>query len=191
MNAYSKTSIGAVPIGQEVGVTALQLACAMAVIANGGLYFKPYLIKRIKDKSNETIQEYKPNCLNRVVSQETSTRLTKILGGVVESGTGQLAKSKEYKFAGKTGTAQKIEPTGGYSHSNFYASFIGFAPVDNPKLVIVVVVDEPRPYYYGGVVSAPVFKEVAEKSLKYLESEERLNNVTILTKLDEVKLPNK
>ena len=191
LNAYSKTSIGAVPMGQEVGVTALQLVCAISVIANGGSYFKPYILKRIKDKYDETIEEFKPVCLRRVISDEASARLRKILAGVVENGTGQMAKSKDYQFAGKTGTAQKIDHNGGYSHSTFYASFIGFAPAENSKLAIAVVVDEPHPYYYGGVVSAPVFKEVAEKSLKYLESEEKLNNVTILTRLDETNSPRK
>jgi len=191
LSAYSKTSIGAVPMGQEVAVSALQLACAISVIANGGNYYKPYIVKRIRDKYDETIEEYKPVEVRRVISEETSLRLKKILQGVIDEGTGQLAKSKEYKFAGKTGTAQKVDPAGGYSHSSFYASFIGFAPVNNPKLAIVVVFDEPHPYYFGGVVSAPVFKEVAEKSLKYLESEERLNNLTNLTRLDETKLPSK
>ncbi|MDD5617848.1 MAG: penicillin-binding transpeptidase domain-containing protein [Candidatus Omnitrophica bacterium] len=182
LNAYSKTSIGAVPMGQEVGVSALQLACAISAIANGGNYFKPYIVKRIKDKHDETIKEQNPVCLRRAISEDTSARLSKILELVVENGTGQLAKSKEYAFAGKTGTAQKVDPNGGYSHSTFYASFIGFAPADNPKLAIAVVFDEPHPYYYGGVVSAPVFKEVAEKSLKYLESQEKLENITTSTR---------
>ncbi|MDD5550397.1 MAG: penicillin-binding transpeptidase domain-containing protein [Candidatus Omnitrophica bacterium] len=178
LSAYSKTSIGALPIGQEVGVTALQLACAISVVANGGLYYRPYIINKIKDKYDETIEETKPECVRRVITAETSQRLSKILERVVESGTGRLAKSKEYKFAGKTGTAQKVDPRGGYSHSAFFASFIGFAPAENPRLAIVVVFDEPHPYYYGGVVSAPVFKEVAEKSLKYIESEEKMNNLS-------------
>jgi len=183
LNSYSKTSIGAVPIGQEVGVSALQLASATSVIANGGLYFSPYIIRRIKDKHNETIKEFRPRCIRRVVSFETSQRIKKILLGVVENGTGKLAQSKEYKFAGKTGTAQKVDPKGGYSHSKFFATFIGFAPEENPRLVIVVVVDEPYPSYYGGVVSAPVFKEIAEESLKYIEAGERVNNLTKLTKI--------
>ncbi|MBL7198028.1 MAG: hypothetical protein ISS47_08005 [Candidatus Omnitrophica bacterium] len=188
LDSYSKTSIGAVPIGQEVAVTALQLACAISVVANGGLYFRPYIIKKIKDKYNETIEEYKPKYLRRVISFETSQRLEKILEGVVEKGTGRLARSKEYKFAGKTGTAQKVDPKGGYSHSNFFATFIGLAPAENPKLAIAVVMDEPYPYHYGGVVCAPVFKEIAEKSLKYIEAEETLNNLTELAKFNEIKL---
>lgn len=190
LSSYSKTSIGAVPIGQEVCVTALQLACAISTVANGGLYARPYLIKKVKDKYDEAIKETKPEFLRRVISQDTSDRLKIILANVVEKGTGTLAKSRDYKFAGKTGTAQKIEPNGGYSHSRFYASFIGFAPVENPKLAIVVILDEPYPYY-GGVVSAPVFKKIAEESLRYIETEERLNNLTEIAKIDEVKLSPK
>lgn len=184
LKAYSKTSIGAVPIGQEVTVTALQLVCAISIIANDGLYFKPYIIKEVKDKHSETIEEFKPQCLWRAISSDTSQRLKKILTAVVENGTGKLARSKEYSFAGKTGTAQKIDPNGGYSHSDFFASFIGFAPAQNPKLAIAVVLDEPYPYY-GGVVAAPVFKEVAEKTLKYIEVKDKLDNLTELAELDE------
>jgi len=116
--------------------------------------------------------------------------MKKILKGVIEDGTGKMAKSKEYKFAGKTGTAQKVDPKGGYSHTNFFATFIGLAPVENPKLAIAVVVDDPYPQYYGGVVSAPVFKEVAEKSLKYIEAEETMNYLTEITKSDEIEPSN-
>ncbi|MFC1708539.1 peptidoglycan D,D-transpeptidase FtsI family protein [Candidatus Omnitrophota bacterium] len=191
LNAYSKTSIGAVPIGQEVAVTALQLASAISVVANGGLYYKPYIIKEIADRFDEIIKGYRPKSLRRVISFETSQRVKKILEGVVEHGTGKLARSKEYKFAGKTGTAQKVDPKGGYSHTNFFATFIGLAPAENPKLAIAVVVDDPYPVYYGGVVSAPVFKEVAEKSLKYIEAEETLNNLTKITKVNETKILNR
>jgi cell division protein FtsI/penicillin-binding protein 2 len=191
LSAYSKTSIGAVPIGQEVGVTALQLACAISAIANGGLYFKPYVIRSLRDKQNAIIEEYEPNCLRRVISFETSQRLKKILEGVVTDGTGKMAKSKEYRFAGKTGTAQKIDPDGRYSHTKFFANFIGFAPVDNPKLAIAVVFDEPYPYYYGGVVAAPVFKEIAEKALKYIEAKDAINNLAELAQVNEAKLSNR
>ncbi len=184
LNAYSKTSIGAVPIGQEVAVTALQLAGAISVVANGGQYFKPYLIKEVTDAYNETIKEYESQCLRRVISFDTSQRLSTILAGVIESGTGRNARSKKYAFAGKTGTAQKIDPRGGYSHSNFFATFIGFAPVEHPRIAIAVVVDEPHPIYYGGVVAAPVFKEVAERTLKYIEVKEKINSFSTLAKVD-------
>jgi len=189
LSAYSKTSIGAVPMGHEVTVTTLQLASAISVIANGGLYYKPYIIKTVVDKYGEIIKEINPQCLRRVISEKTSSRMKRILTDVVEVGTGKLAKSKIYSFGGKTGTAQKIEPNGIYSHSKFFASFIGFAPADNPRLAIAVVMDEPHPNYYGGVVSAPVFKKVAEESLKYLDTQEKMRTLTE-AKADEVSLSN-
>jgi len=98
--------------------------------------------------------------------------MKKILTGVVEKGTGTLAKVSGFSAAGKTGTAQKLEPNGTYSHDKFVASFIGFAPADNPVIAIVVIVDEPRPYYFGGVVAAPVFKKVAADTLRYLRTKQ-------------------
>jgi cell division protein FtsI/penicillin-binding protein 2 len=106
--------------------------------------------------------------VHKVISLDTSERIKKILQGVVENGTGKLAKINGLSAAGKTGTAQKIEPNGTYSHDKFTASFIGFAPVEDPVVAIAVILDEPRPYYFGGVVSAPVFKIVAADSIRYL-----------------------
>jgi cell division protein FtsI (penicillin-binding protein 3) len=166
---WSRISIGAVPIGQEVGVTALQLACAISVIANGGLRLRPYIVKQIRDNQGEVIKEFKPVVINRVISASTAARVKEILVKAVENGTARLAKIKNCRVAGKTGTAQKIDSTGRYSHHKFVASFIGFAPADAPRIAICVVVDEPHPYYFGGVVCAPVFKNVARDVLRYLE----------------------
>jgi cell division protein FtsI/penicillin-binding protein 2 len=167
VSRWSKTSIGAVPIGQEVCVTALQLASAIAAIANDGVYMKPFIVREIIDKRGEVIKSFEPQVVRNAVSIETSKMMREILANVVETGTGKLAQSKFYRFGGKTGTAQKVESNGTYSHSKFMASFIGFAPVENPEIAIAVIVDEPRPYYYGGVVSAPAFKFIAEDVLKY------------------------
>lgn len=166
--AWSKTSIGAVPIGQEVGVTALQLVSAVSVIANGGLLMKPYIIKEIQDKYSEKIKEFSPALINKVISPETASRVKEMLVGVIENGTGKLARVEGLRAAGKTGTGQKLEPDGRYSHNKFVASFIGFAPADDPVIAICVIADEPYPYYFGGVVCAPVFKRVAYDVLKYL-----------------------
>lgn len=166
-SVWSKTSIGAVPIGQEVCVTALQLVCAISALVNGGDYMRPYVVRSIIDRRGECIREFKPQVVRRAVSVETSQKMRRILASVVENGTGKLAQSTFFKSGGKTGTGQKIEPNGTYSHSKFTASFIGFAPVDDPQIAIAVIVDEPRPYYYGGVVSAPAFKLIAEDVLKY------------------------
>ncbi len=170
LKRWSGLSITAVPMGQEVGVTALQLACAMSAIANGGRLMKPYVTLEIRDPSGNAVKKFEPQVVREVLSPETAARVRKILVGVVENGTGKLAKSKEFTSGGKTGTAQKIEPNGTYSHSKFNASFVGFAPAEDPQLVIAVIIDEPRGYYYGGVISAPVFKAIAADSLKYLKN---------------------
>jgi cell division protein FtsI/penicillin-binding protein 2 len=170
--AWSKTSISAIPIGQEVGVTALQLVSAISVIANGGQLMKPYIIDSVRDKQGRVIKQNKPVLIRKVISVDTAMRIKKILTGVVEEGTGRLAKVPGFSAAGKTGTAQKLEPNGAYSHSKFVASFIGFAPAEDPLLAIVVTVDEPHPYYFGGVVAAPVFQKVAGDAIRYIKGNE-------------------
>ncbi len=166
---WSKTSIGAIPIGHEVTVTSIQLVSAIAAIANDGRYMKPYYVKAITDPGGRVLREFHPQPLDQVIHADIARRLKSILQGVVDTGTAKPAKMKDITAAGKTGTAQKIEGRT-YSHSKFVASFIGFAPVEDPKFAIVVTVDSPRPVYYGGVVAAPVFKEVVENSLRYLAS---------------------
>lgn len=165
---WSKLSIAAVPIGQEIGVSVLQMLRAMAVIANSGYLVKPHLVQKIVDNNGEIIKTFEHLPRMRIISSDTSEIMKQILKGVVDRGTGVRAQIDGYEVAGKTGTAQKIESTGAYSHKKFIASFIGFAPVENPRFVIAVVFDEPYPYYYGGLVCAPVFKNIAEKILKYL-----------------------
>ncbi|MFH0762748.1 MAG: penicillin-binding transpeptidase domain-containing protein [Candidatus Omnitrophota bacterium] len=169
---WSKTTIGAMPMGQEVGVTALQLASAISVIANGGQLMRPYVVQEVRDKYGETIKKIAPTLIRKVISLDTANRVKQILGGVVENGTGKMARIPGFSAAGKTGTAQKLEPNGAYSHNKFIASFIGFAPLEEPLVAIVVTVDEPRPYYFGGVVAAPVFKNVAGDVIKYLKAKE-------------------
>lgn len=177
---WSKISIAAIPIGQEVGVTALQLASAISVIANGGQLMRPYLVKEIRDEYGEIIRRTLPIMIRKVISVDTAARVKKILTAVVETGTGKLARLEEFSVAGKTGTAQKLEPDGTYSHNKFVASFIGFAPVEDPAIAIAVMVDEPHPYYFGGVVAAPVFKNVATDVLKYLKINQAPNEIIAL-----------
>ncbi len=163
---WSKTSPYNVPIGQEIMVTALQMTVAMDVIANGGNLVKPFILEKIEDSAGVVIKENKPFIRAQVIRPEVAETMRHILMRVVEEGTGKSAKMNGISAGGKTGTAQKVLPNGrGYSHSAFMSSFIGFAPVEDPKFVMTVVVDEPRPVYYGGVVAAPVFKEVMETAL--------------------------
>ncbi len=169
---WSAVSIGAIPIGQEVGVTVLQLVSVVATIANDGRLMRPYVVSEIQDGYGSTIKRFYPQLLSQVLSSQSATRIKEILVGVVENGTGKLARIKNLRVAGKTGTAQKIEANGRYSHRKFIASFIAFAPADNPKIAVAIVVDEPHPYYFGGIVCAPAFKNICEKVLKYLGARE-------------------
>lgn len=173
---WSKTSIGAIPIGQEVTVTQIQLLCAISAIANDGVYMRPFVVKYIKDSQGEVIKSFDPEIVERVINSDTAKRLTNILVGVVDNGTAKLAQIKGMKVAGKTGTAQKVV-NGIYSHSNFYATFYGFAPADRPRVAVIVVVDDPHPSYFGGTVCAPVFKEVVENTLKYLKTSELATSI--------------
>ncbi|MDD5496371.1 MAG: penicillin-binding transpeptidase domain-containing protein [Candidatus Omnitrophica bacterium] len=169
ISKWTSSSMLAIPMGQEVTATAMQLACAISVIADNGYLVRPRIVKEIMDENGEVIQDFPPKVRRKVISPMTAYRMRQLLMGVVESGTGKKARTAEFKVGGKTGTAQKVEG-GLYSHSKFIASFIGFAPVDRPLISVVVSVDEPRPVYFGGDVAAPVFREVVSESLKYLHA---------------------
>ncbi len=172
---WSKYSMAAIPIGQEVSATPMQAICAMAVIANGGNYVKPYFVKEIENSQGVSVRKTKL-WRRRIISRATATTLTSILRDVVEKeGTAPLAKIYNYTVAGKTGTSQKVI-NGRYSHSKFFSSFIGYAPAENPKVVVLVMVDEPKPLYYGSLVAAPAFREITRRILSYLEVPQ--NNIT-------------
>ncbi len=166
---WSKTTISAMPIGHEVAATPLQLVCAVSAVANGGTYLRPFVVKYIKDKHDELIRSFEPREIDRVISPSTAERVKKILQGVVDRGTGRRAQIAGIGIGGKTGTSQKIVD-GRYSHSKYYASFIGFAPVDHPRIAAVVMFDEPHPNHYGGTVAAPAFREMLAGTLQYLEA---------------------
>lgn len=166
---WSKPTITAIPMGHEVAVNALHLAQMISVVANGGFLMKPWVVREVRDPANGAlIKAFQPKRVRRVITPETAAELRKILASVVQTGTGKQAQVAGFLAAGKTGTAQKLEPNGQYSHSKFTASFVGFVPSDRPRLSIVVVLDEPKFPYYGGVVAAPVFKRVAADVLAYL-----------------------
>jgi len=164
---WSKLSITSVPMGQEVTVNSIQLACAVSAIANGGTLMKPRIVRAVVDKDGAIIKEYPVQRVRKVITNETAKEMRSFLRGVVTDGTGQMAESEGYYPAGKTGTGQKLEPTGVYSHSKFTSSFIGFVPYDKPLFTIVVIVDEPHPLYFGGTVAAPAFKNIATDIMRY------------------------
>jgi cell division protein FtsI/penicillin-binding protein 2 len=166
---WSGLSMYAIPMGQEVTVTSMQLACAVSVIANNGFYVKPRVVKEVVDDKGRVVKSFPPVIVRKVISPQTSVYMRYILNGAVENGTGKKARIEDYRVGGKTGTAQKIE-AGTYSHNKFIASFIGCAPADMPLIAVAVSVDEPHPVYYGGDVSAPVFKGVADETLKYINA---------------------
>ena len=164
---WSKLSPFIIPIGQEVAVTPIQLAVMTSVVANGGWKVKPYLVQRIQTASGTILREHRPAPRERLLRDETIGVLHEMLSSVVASGTGRLANIQGLTVAGKPGTAQKLEPTGRYSHSLFVASFVGYGPVPDPRFVMVVSIDEPRPLYFGGVVAAPIFKRTVEQLAGY------------------------
>lgn len=167
---WSGVSIGSIAIGQEIGVTPIQMAAAYGVLANGGMLMRPYLVSQIVDQGGGAGKKFAPQSVGRVITQETCAKVNRMLQRVVASGTGQQAKPTGYSAAGKTGTAQKIDArTGLYSKKEYVSSFVGFVPAASPKLVILVMVDTPEGDIYGGTVAAPVFRAVAEQSLAYLQ----------------------
>jgi len=168
VSKWSKVSMFAIPMGQEVTSTAIQLACAISVIADNGYKVKPRIVREIIDEDGRAVKKFAPKAIRKTISPVVAYMMRQLLGGVVERGTGRMARVADYTTGGKTGTAQKVEKSGVYSHSKFIASFIGFAPVDKPEIAVVVCVDEPHPVYFGGVVAAPVFRNVVDQSLKYL-----------------------
>ncbi len=162
---WQPSSIGSIAIGQEIGVTPLQMAAAFGTLANDGVRVSPHLVREIRTSSGVSV--YRANPEHRtVVSEKTATALRGMLEGVTLNGTAKQAQLDGYSAAGKTGTAQKIDPkTRAYSRTKHVASFVGFAPVNNPAVVIVVVIDEPSGAYHGGDVAAPIFREIAEQIL--------------------------
>jgi cell division protein FtsI (penicillin-binding protein 3) len=160
---WSGSSIGNIPIGQGIAVTAIQMASAYAAIANHGVWVQPHLVDHVGDGRS------KVSARRRIVSRWVAYQLMGMLKNVVAEGTGTLAEVPGYQVAGKTGTAAKPDPQGGYSDSRYVASFVGVVPASRPRLVILVSVDEPRGAIWGGVVAAPAFAEIAKFDLQYLE----------------------
>ena len=159
-----------ISFGQGMLVTGLEVVQGMSVIANGGLFINPYLVEALETAKGKVIERVKPTRGAQIISQEAAKQMIKILTDVVVRGTGSRAKGRLYTSAGKTGTAEKIDPlTKAYSGTKRIASFAGFAPAQAPHLAAYVVIDEPgnRPFY-GGLWAAPVFAQIMERALKYL-----------------------
>ena len=168
-STWSKIDVGAISFGHGVSVSAIQLAAAVSAIANGGDLMRPFLVSEIVDQDGNPDHFTKPLTVRKAVSARTATIVKNILKTVItEGGTGVNAALDGYTGAGKTGTARKLGKNGKYSKDRHTASFVGFAPADDEKITVLVIIDEPQGKYYGGVVAAPVFKKIAEQTLNYL-----------------------
>jgi cell division protein FtsI/penicillin-binding protein 2 len=174
--SWSKISITRIPMGQEVGVTPLQMIVAMATIANGGKLMQPRIVKSIADDHGNAISTLKPTVVRQVVSPQVASEIAYALRGVVSKrGTAAEAAVPGYTVSGKTGTAQKAAPGGGYEKDKYIVSFSGFLPSENPAFVGLVVLDDAHtkdPHLnYGGTVAGPIFSRVAEQAARYLDLE--------------------
>jgi cell division protein FtsI (penicillin-binding protein 3) len=169
---WTPISIGSISMGQEVGVTPIQLVTAVSAIANGGLLYKPHIVAELRRgdallTAEGPLASVEPK---RVIRPETAATLRQLMEGVILNGTGKLARLDGWTAGGKTGSAQKIDPaTGRYSPTQFIASFTGFAPINNPAVTILVALDSPVGEHQGGPVAAPVFKRIAEQVLPHLD----------------------
>jgi cell division protein FtsI/penicillin-binding protein 2 len=186
-NRWSKYTKTFMSFGYEVSVTPLQLINAFSAVINGGILYEPHILKGRTDKNGEVIFESSPVVVRRVISEETSVRVRKMLRSVVKNGTGSPADSKLISVGGKTGTTQKLID-GKYSKSKYTTSFIGFFPADNPQMVCLIIVHSPEKEKYGGKVAAPIFKNVTERIIKtnlkkFQKSEKYQSNKNIETKL--------
>jgi cell division protein FtsI/penicillin-binding protein 2 len=174
--SWSKISITRIPMGHEIGVTPLQMTLAMATIANGGKLIMPRMVKSITTSEGKSISSLSPLVLRQVISAETAKEIGDALRGVVsDSGTAAAAAVPGFTIAGKTGTAQKVNPRGGYEEGKYVVSFAGYLPAEHPEFVGLVVLDDAHTskpeLNYGGLVAGPIFSRLAEKAARYLDLE--------------------
>ena len=166
---WSKIDTSTIAFGQGMSTSAIQLVSAAAAIANGGTLMKPFIVQSITNEHGRILKQTTPEIIRRAVSPEVAAIVKRIMQTVVtEGGTGTSAFLDGYTVCGKTGTAQKTDESGNYARGKYMSSFIGFAPADNPRLVILVVIDEPTDIHYGGTVAAPAFQKIAHETLQHL-----------------------
>lgn len=170
---WDKLTITRMPMGQSVAVTPLQITMGMSVIANGGKLMSPQIVRSIEDSDGKVIISKPPKLVREVVPQKTAGYVSEALTGVVgEGGTAQLAKVAGFTVAGKTGTAQKVSPSGGYAPGKYVVSFVGYLPQENPRFVCLVMVDDAKVssgLNYGGLVAAPIFSRIGERTARQLD----------------------
>jgi membrane peptidoglycan carboxypeptidase len=161
-------SVASISMGHELTVTPLQMVRAMSVIANGGYLVRPRLVDAIDSGGEKKVLERPAR--KQVLSATTAAQMRAMLERTIDNGTGRLAQAPGYRVGGKTGTAQMVDKeTGRYSHEEYVASFLGLAPINDPKVVVLVVLEAPKGEYYGGQVAAPVFRDVTAQALRLLD----------------------
>ncbi|HYB43824.1 MAG TPA: penicillin-binding transpeptidase domain-containing protein [Candidatus Methylomirabilis sp.] len=166
---WSGLSLATMSIGQEISVTALQLVSAFAAIANGGRLMQPAIVRATLDSQGRTVRTVEPRVVRQVISPDTASTLTRMMTAVVREGTGHNAAIPGYEVAGKTGTAQKLDPaTRRYSRAPGVLSFVGFVPADDPRLAMLVMLDEPKNEKWGSEAAAPIFSAIGREALRYL-----------------------
>ncbi|HUV05205.1 MAG TPA: penicillin-binding transpeptidase domain-containing protein [Armatimonadota bacterium] len=167
---WADVRLANIAFGQGIAVTPLQMARAYAAVANGGVLMRPYVVKEMRFPDGRPEKVFGPHTVRRVVSEETAGLVSEMLCAVVSGGTGKTARVDGYRVAGKTGSAQKASTTGrGYASGKFVASFVGFLPISDPRVVIFVLVDEPKGIHWGATVAAPVFQSVARKAMWHMK----------------------
>jgi cell division protein FtsI (penicillin-binding protein 3) len=166
---WSALSLATMSIGQEISVTAVQMVTAFAAIANGGRLMQPQIVRALLDAHGREVRAFEPKAVRQVISPETARELTTILTAAVREGTGHNAAILGYEVAGKTGTAQKMDPsTRRYSHAPGILSFVGFAPADDPRIAMIVLLDEPKNEKWGSEAAAPIFSAIGLEALRHL-----------------------
>ena len=181
------SDIATTAIGQSIAVTPLQLVRAMAAIANDGILLKPHILKSIRNADGTIYLETHKEEIRRTIESATDKTLVSLLEQVVATGGGRKAAVKGYRIAGKTGTAQKISDTGvGYSEGSYIASFCGFAPVEDPRITVLVMIDEPAGNFYGGQIAAPVAGSIFSQLLRYMHVEPTNEEIANIEYEDEV-----
>jgi cell division protein FtsI/penicillin-binding protein 2 len=170
------SDLATMSIGQSIAVTPLQLITAVSAIANDGMLLKPHIIKEVRNGDGTVNVTPVPDAVRQVISPETAHTLQGLLEKVVSEGGGTKAQVKGYRFAGKTGTAEKLKEDGtGYEGGHYIASFVGFGPVEDPQISVLVVLDDPKGVYYGGLIAAPVFSDIVTQLVRYLNVPPQLN----------------
>jgi cell division protein FtsI (penicillin-binding protein 3)/stage V sporulation protein D (sporulation-specific penicillin-binding protein) len=170
---WDKLTITRMPMGHAVAVTPLQMTMGMSVVANGGKLFAPQIIRSVEDSDGRVVVNKSPKLLREVVSEKTARFVSSALSGVVgDGGTAQLAKVAGFTVAGKTGTAQKVSPSGGYAQGKYVVSFVGYLPQESPRFVCLVMLDDAKVasnLNYGGLLAAPIFSRIGERAARYLD----------------------